>query len=515
MTILNKEKILEVARAFIDEGKYDKAIREYEKILLADPGDLRVKLRIAELHTKRKQIADAIRIYHEVADAYAAEGFYLKAVTVHKNILRLNPSLSDTNEQLASLYEKMGLIGDAVRQYDILASSLDLKGQAERVLEIRHRIVQLAPKDGAARIKLAEICQREGKIEDAIDQYEEYARQLEESGGDRMKLADLFEKILAHRPDRHAMLRKLVAIYDDLGDHKKAIRCLENGKELVERDPALLALAARIYAAQNQNETARARYLLLAELQAEAGDVDAALAAYGEILVILPEEEDRLARRVEELRPGALPEIAARAARRREALEQEEIRRQQQEEEARESGKKATEDAARAKRLGRQAPPVAQAEVAPLPAPPMPQIELPTRVKPTAAPAPVAPPVALPTPPPTADRSIADASFDLGLVYRRMGLDEEAAAEFAKAREIYAACQAAGIRDHDIAQRMAQIEAAAAGEPVREQKAEVGEQKTEGREQRPEYREQRTEAREQAPDNDKKPEEKKKKISFV
>ena len=37
MNILNKEKILELAKAYSDEGKFDKAIREYEKILLADP----------------------------------------------------------------------------------------------------------------------------------------------------------------------------------------------------------------------------------------------------------------------------------------------------------------------------------------------------------------------------------------------------------------------------------------------------------------------------------------------
>ena len=113
MSILNKEKILELARLFIEEGKYDKAIKEYEKILIADPADMRVKLRIAELYAKRKQIADAIRVYREVAKAYTHEGFYLKAVTVYKNVLKLNPSLIEVNEKLAELYEKMGLVGDA------------------------------------------------------------------------------------------------------------------------------------------------------------------------------------------------------------------------------------------------------------------------------------------------------------------------------------------------------------------------------------------------------------------
>ncbi|HPQ80285.1 MAG TPA: tetratricopeptide repeat protein [bacterium] len=518
MTILNKEKIMEVARAFIDEGRYDKAIHEYEKILLADPSDMRVKLRIAELYTKRKQINEAIRIYREVADSYAAEGFYLKAVTVHKNILRLNPSLSDTNEQLALLYEKMGLIGDAIRQYDILASSLDLRGQADRVIEIRSRIVKLAPKDGACRIKLAETFQREGRMDEAIDQYEEYARQIEESDGDKSKLADLFEKILAHRPDKHDMMRKLIRIYEDLGDHKKALKCLEAGKDFVERDPELISLMARIYASQNQNETARGKYMLLAELEAEAGRIDAALDAYMEILVLLPDEEDRLARRVEELKEGALAEVALRAKQKREELEQEEIRRQeeeaakeaagQEEEEKDERGEGGKGTQAKSKAVqpsaGGGAPQKQRDQVA---SRTLPQDSAP--VERSTAPSSFAAQTDRSAMP---DRKKGDAAYDLGMVYQRMGLSDEAAAEFAKARDVYNACVDGGLAEPDISDRLSRIDAALAGEisegskPAGEKRVPVSsDEKTASPEARPP----------QAEKGVAKPGEKKKKVSFV
>lgn len=515
MNILNKEKIIEAARAFIDEGKFDRAIREYEKILLADPADMRVKLRIAELYTKRKQIAEAIRVYREVADAYAAEGFFLKAVTVHKNILRLNPSLNETNEQLAILYEKMGLVGDAIRQYDILASSLDMKGQVDRVIDIRSKIVRLAPKDGASRIKLAEIFQREGRMEESIDQYEEYARQLEESGGDRAKLADLFEKVLAYRPDKHEMQRKLIRIYEDLGEHKKALKCLETGKEFVERDPELLSLMARIYASQNQNETARSKYVMLAELEAEAGRVDAALDAYVDILVLMPDEEDRLARRVEELKAGGIAEVSERARKRREELEQEESRRQEAES-AREAALEAEKE--KEKEKGKPRPPQAPKPSTAPPVPPAasegnrPVVVRENMQAPAAKEAPAfpSPPKAAEGPP---DRSSADGAFDLGLVYQRMGLSDEAAAEFAKARDIYAACLNFGMQDPDIPQRLAGIEAAMAGEPAREpvkikdaQAAPAAGREVDKGEEK---------AKEEKKPAEAKPEEKKKKISFV
>lgn len=433
MTILNKEKILDQAKAFIDEGKFDKAIREYEKIALADPSDLRVKLKIAELYTKRKQITDAIRIYREVSRAYADEGFYLKAVTVHKNILRLNPSLIEINRQLAELYEKMGLIADAVRQYDILASALEHKGESECALEIRSKIVLLNPSDGTARIKLAETYQREGKMDDSIGQYEEHARQLESSGANPARLADVFEKILTHRPERHDMFKKLIGIFEKTGDTKKMLKWLESGKNLVENDPELLGRLARIYAGQNQNETARAKYMRLAELYREKEDIDGALGAYFEILVLLPDEEDRLARIVDELKPGAMADIAGRAAQRRKEIEEETSLKEEELERERMEGAKPKTNKAGAKKTGREEEITSDIIEK--------KMEKPKTL-------------AVKTP----NKREAGAAFDLGVVYQRTGLDDEAKAEFEKARGIYEACLSSQAADEDIKKRLAEIE---------------------------------------------------------
>ncbi|MBN1283235.1 MAG: tetratricopeptide repeat protein [Proteobacteria bacterium] len=444
MTILNKEKILEQAKAFVDEGRLDKAIREYEKITLADPSDLRVKLRVAELYTKRKQIGDAIRIYREVANSYTADGFLLKAVTVYKNILRLNPSLIEVNEELAGLYEKMGLMQDAVRQYDILASTLDMKGMPEKVIDIRRKIVALNPEDGSARVKLAETFQREGRTEEAIDQYEDYAARLERAGADRRKLADVFEKILAHRPKNYDLMRKLISIYEELADHKKALRWLEEGKEMSEQDPDLLKLAAAIYTSQNQVETARGKYMLLADLETENGNPEKALDAYFEILVMLPDEEDRLFKRVEEIKPGAMPGMLERAAKRRLELEAEEERRQIEEETEKTQREVAErEEREDAERLARRPRPKAAPAAKPEPQPqPQPQPEPQTRP----------------------DRSRADSAYKLGLAYRKMGLEKESCAEFAKALKIYSACAGAGMADDEMKGRIREMEAQISGD---------------------------------------------------
>ncbi len=470
MSILNKEKILELARAFIEEGKFDKAIREYEKLLLADPTDLRIKLRIAELYTKRKQINEAIRIYREVAGGYTAEGFFLKAVTVFKNILRLNPAMIEVNEELAGLYERMGLTADAVRQYDILASALDMKGMHERVVDIRRKIVQLNPKDGSARIRLAELCQREGKIDEAIDQYEAYSKQLEESQADRGKLADLYEKILAHRPSNFEMMRKLIGIYASVGDHKKALKWLEQGQDMVESDPDLLQLQAGIYASQNQTETARVKYMMLADLYKGQGNIDAALDAFLQILVMLPDEEERLADRVEELRPGAVNELIELALVRRQELEAEEQRRQEAEdrgeklpeEETLPPGKRPAPKAAAAEekpQLQAKAEPAEEAAPAPAAVAPQEPEEMQIEEQPKEAPRKEGQIKPAPAFDIAANRKKADASFELGFAYRSMGLGEESVVELRKALAAYMACLDAGCGDAAIRERISMIEA--------------------------------------------------------
>jgi len=432
-TILNKEKILEQARIYADDGKFDKAISEYEKILLADPSDLRVKLRVAELYTKRKQITDAIRIYREVADSYSNEGFYLKAVTVLKNVLRLNPTLIDVNQMLAELYERMGLTQDAIRQYGILAATLDQKGEGEKALEIRKKIVDLDPAQEDARVKLAEMYQREGRSEEAVDQYAAIVTVYESQGKKDLKLADMYEKVLAHR-DNTEMLKALCRIYDKLGEKKKVLKWMEQAKSIAAVDPELLEIQARIYASLNQIETARSKYLALAEIERNDGRIEEALSAYAEILMLMPGEDEKIFRRADEMREGAVDELKAIVEKRRK--EQAAIEKKMEEEKKRqeEEGKRKEEEERKAEGEKRKKPAAAAPKI--------------PAAKPAAPEAKPAVPAA--QPPPVSDAAKikeADQGFDLGNVYWKMGLKDEARTELEKAQKIYEGISLKGGRD--------------------------------------------------------------------
>src|SRR5580700_11336588 len=77
----NKQKVLSAAEKYVQQGKMQNAIAEYEKILKADPKDLTVK-----------------------------------AIAMYKKISKLKPSLESVLK-LAELYTQQGLFNDARAQY--------------------------------------------------------------------------------------------------------------------------------------------------------------------------------------------------------------------------------------------------------------------------------------------------------------------------------------------------------------------------------------------------------------
>ncbi|PIR20235.1 MAG: hypothetical protein COV45_06690 [Deltaproteobacteria bacterium CG11_big_fil_rev_8_21_14_0_20_47_16] len=302
--VLNKEKLLEQAKLLADQGKLDRAVQEYQKVLQMDPKDLRLKLRVAELYVKQKKMTEAIQTYQEVADSYCEDAFYLKAVTVYKNILRLNPSLLDVNRKLADLYEKMGLATDAIHQYQIVANMLEQKGMDKELLEVREKIVAIAPETSVHRIRLAEAYQLCGDEDKALNEYEVLVQQLRESGTPE-QLIELYEKILAHRPDNVEMVRALCATYTKMGEWKKALKRMETSQTIVLQDPEMLTQMAEFYARQNQMATAGEKYSDLAELYIARQEIENAIKAYAASVVYTPEEEAHVKEVVEQLSPNA------------------------------------------------------------------------------------------------------------------------------------------------------------------------------------------------------------------
>ena len=86
---------MDAARKFVDKGQIDKAVKEYLRIVSEDPKDVRVWLKIGDLYAKKGAKQEATDTYLKVARFYHDQGFFLKAVAVYKQILKLDPRLVD------------------------------------------------------------------------------------------------------------------------------------------------------------------------------------------------------------------------------------------------------------------------------------------------------------------------------------------------------------------------------------------------------------------------------------
>ena len=121
---LQKDKIRSAAMKFLQRGHLDKAVREFERLIEMDPHDMRTLLKIGDLQERMGLGEQATATYGEVAEFYEAQGFFLKASAVYKQILRMQPDHLRAGSKLAELYHQLGLRRDAWREYQRLSNLL-------------------------------------------------------------------------------------------------------------------------------------------------------------------------------------------------------------------------------------------------------------------------------------------------------------------------------------------------------------------------------------------------------
>jgi cAMP-dependent protein kinase regulator len=93
-------------------GKYEQELKEVQEKAAREPKNLRLRLRIGDLLEKLGKRAEAVEAYRTVAEEYARKGLLIQAIAVQKLILRLDPTKSELQEQIADLYAQWGRAGE-------------------------------------------------------------------------------------------------------------------------------------------------------------------------------------------------------------------------------------------------------------------------------------------------------------------------------------------------------------------------------------------------------------------
>ena len=230
---VNRDKILREAEKLVQKGKIDQAIREYEKLLRANPNDANTINRVGDLYGRIGQVDKAVELYERIAANFTEDGFTTKAIAILKKINRLVPQRLDIFDQLAELYIQQGLVVEAKNQYQILAEWYTKNDDLDNAIEVYRKLVQLDPENHMANLHLAGLLLKQGAAEDAIEVYDRLGRML--IARERLDEAErLYRHALEHDPPSGEFLAPLCRA---LLDAERASAARELVAEGLRRSP--------------------------------------------------------------------------------------------------------------------------------------------------------------------------------------------------------------------------------------------------------------------------------------
>lgn len=236
----NKQKVLSAAEKFVQQGKLQNAITEYEKILKADPKDLTVMNTVGDLYARLGESDHALDCFKSVGDAYASQGFTVKAIAMYKKVTKTKTSL-ETVLRLAELYTQQGLFNDARAQYLQVAEEFLRAGELEQAVRIFQKTLEMDPENAAMRMKLADVYVRLGKKNEAWQIYTAAAESLRARGA-LEQAEDILQRMVKLEPtNSYALLMRGRTAFD-AGDLAAAIENLERVPDLDSHPEGLRSL---------------------------------------------------------------------------------------------------------------------------------------------------------------------------------------------------------------------------------------------------------------------------------
>ena len=218
-----KDNILDRAQKFMQKGAFDKALIEYRAACDVDPRDISIRLRIGDLYVKMNRKTEAIKEYTEVDRANSQRGFYLKAIAVYKQVLKLDDSILEVHYKLAELYTKQRLIADAISSYSTIVKTFERKGKTSEVMELLKKMSEIDPENIGVRLKLADLYQKLSFEKDALAEYSVISSKLV-AQRQFDKAERIYLNIYSSKPREPEVLSGLSDLYRKKGDDQQYLR---------------------------------------------------------------------------------------------------------------------------------------------------------------------------------------------------------------------------------------------------------------------------------------------------
>ncbi|MBM4141165.1 MAG: tetratricopeptide repeat protein [Nitrospira sp.] len=225
------------AQFFRHEGFSHKALALYKKILNINPLDSDALFSIGELNEGKGLITDAIKYYLATADSLSKEGKKEKLLDIYGKILAVSPSNIPLRNKIAEIYVKEGLVSEAAKQHLHIARLYDEKGDFEKSIAYYQKVLDAQPLHRDAILGINDLYEKTGNLEQAIEQIKEASTLFPQDIDIHLRCAHLYimggilaeakkclRKVIEIEP-AHIKARKLLGdIYIKEGKREKAWR---------------------------------------------------------------------------------------------------------------------------------------------------------------------------------------------------------------------------------------------------------------------------------------------------
>src|SRR5258706_7814695 len=175
-----------LAQIFVGDGFLTKAIAVYKRIAKLAPEEIRPLEKLADLYVQQGVMSEARPLFLQLAEIHLKGNRQPEAVALLKKLLLAEPDNLRIQIRLADLYTAMGQTADAIEAYVSAAQRALARGDSAECEKLADRALKLDPKNMAAVIVKARIHSSKGDVAEAAKALEQVADL--DNGGEQTEL---------------------------------------------------------------------------------------------------------------------------------------------------------------------------------------------------------------------------------------------------------------------------------------------------------------------------------------
>ena len=231
-----------LAQIFVGDGFLTKAIAVYKRIAKLAPEEIRPLEKLADLYVQQGVMSEARPLFLQLAEIHLKNNRQPEAVSLLKKLLQAEPDNLRIQIRLADLYQAMGQTREAIEAYVSASQRALARGDHGESEKLADKALKLEPGNLAAVIVKARSYSSQGNLAKAA-QLLEQAADLEKGGEQTEVLLDLYLKnsdwdqasALAHRvfeadEKNFGPMQKVVESLLQSGNGEKAMEILEKSR---------------------------------------------------------------------------------------------------------------------------------------------------------------------------------------------------------------------------------------------------------------------------------------------